>query len=144
MQYKNPTPTANIIIFDKDRICLIKRNNEPHKDRIALPGGFVEYDETVEDAAIREAKEETGLDVELIGILGVYSEPGRNPSKHTISTVFIAKPTSLDLKANDEGEPFWESLDTVEKMDLAFDHNKAIKHFLEWRKDNTLTFWSSK
>ena len=68
MEYKNPAPTTNIIIIKESNICLIKRNIDPYMGRIALPGGFVDYNETVEEAAIRESKEETGLDIKLIGI----------------------------------------------------------------------------
>ncbi|MBT3323583.1 NUDIX hydrolase [archaeon] len=145
MEYKNPAPTSNIIIVnDKDEICLVKRNIEPHKGRVAIPGGFVDYDETVEEAAIRESKEETGLDVELVSILGVYSEPNRNPSKHTISTVFIAKALTKELDGDDEGIPFWESIENIKNTDLAFDHNKMFTDFLQWREDNKHTFWSRK
>lgn len=72
-QHKNPTPTVDIVIEDDSRILLIKRKNEPFKDHLVLPGGFVNEGKKLEDAAKREAKEETSLDVHLIDILGVYS-----------------------------------------------------------------------
>ena len=77
--HKNPIPTVDIIIEEDSRIALIKRRNEPFKDHLALPGGFVNEGEKVEDAAKREAQEETSLDVDLIDILGVYSDPKRDP-----------------------------------------------------------------
>ncbi|HEX9934565.1 MAG TPA: NUDIX hydrolase, partial [bacterium] len=85
----NPAPTADVIIEVTDRIVLIERKYPP--TGWAIPGGFVEYGETVEQAAVREAKEETSLDVALIHLLGVYSDPGRDPRSHTITTVFVGK-----------------------------------------------------
>ena len=96
--YKNPVPTVDIIIQIEGGIVLIERKNPPHG--WALPGGFVDYGESYEDAAIREAKEETGLDVILKRQFHTYSTPDRDPRQHTASTVFIAtaegKPQGLD------------------------------------------------
>jgi len=141
--YKNPAPTTNVIIFDKtgNKICLLKRNIEPHLGKLALPGGYVDYGEMIEQAAIREVKEETGLDIELSEILGVYSHPERNPSKHTISTVFIAKVIGGELTNSSEGEAFWLDVDRV--TELAFDHNLILSHFRKWLENKT-TSWSSK
>ena len=93
-KYRNPFPTVDIIIeiLDGRRrpgVVLIERRNPPLG--WALPGGFVDYGETLEAAAIREAREETSLDVELIGQLGTYSDPSRDPRFHTVSTVFLAR-----------------------------------------------------
>lgn len=141
--YKNPAPTTNIILFDKasKKICLVRRNIEPHQGKLALPGGYVDYGEMVEQAAIREVREETGLEVELSEILGVYSHPDRNPSKHTISTVFIAKVTGGKLTNSDEGKALWLELDQVNE--LAFDHSLILSHFKQWLRIKT-TSWSSK
>lgn len=96
--YKNPVPTVDIIIEVESGIVIIERKNPPHG--WSLPGGFVDYGESYEDAAIREAKEETGLDVTLVRQLHTYSTPDRDPRQHTASTVFIAtadgKPQGLD------------------------------------------------
>ena len=86
--YKNPTPTVDIIIEINGGVVLIERKNHP--PGWALPGGFVDYGESLEEAAIREAKEETSLDVILKGQFRSYSDPARDPRGHTISTVFIA------------------------------------------------------
>lgn len=87
--YRNPVPTVDALIYIPSRgIVLIERKNEPHG--WALPGGFVDYGETVEAAAVREAREETGLTVELTGLLGVYSDPARDKRLHTMSVVFTA------------------------------------------------------
>src|SRR6187399_3003309 len=86
---RNPLLTVDIIIEIDGKIVLIERKNPPHG--WALPGGFIDYGESAEDAAVREAKEETRLDVELIEQFHVYSDPARDPRQHTISTVFIAR-----------------------------------------------------
>ena len=90
-RYKNPVPTVDIIIQRDPQILLVKRKKEPFRGLFALPGGFVNEGERVEDAAKREAKEETSLDIELVDILGVYSDPNRDPRGHIMSTVFVGK-----------------------------------------------------
>src|SRR6478672_160271 len=104
--HKNPIPTVDVIIQMDSRILLVKRKNEPFREYLAIPGGFVNEGETVEDAAKREVKEETSLDIELIDILGVYSDPARDPRGHMMSTVFIAKISShndrVDAVAQDD------------------------------------------
>jgi 8-oxo-dGTP diphosphatase len=87
--YKNPTPTVDAIIHKNSQILLIERKKEPFKGYMVLPGGFVNEGERVEDAAKREVKEETSLDIVLLEILGIYSEPKRDPRGHVMSTVFI-------------------------------------------------------
>ena len=87
--YKIPSLTADIFIFDDNlNFILIKRRNDPFKNCWALPGGFVEYGESVENAAIREAKEETSIDVELIDLVNVYSKPDRDPRGHTVTVAY--------------------------------------------------------
>ena len=88
--YKNPVPAVDAIIQMDTQILLVKRKNEPFRGYMAIPGGFVNEGETVEDAAKREVREETSLDIELVDILGVYSDPKRDPRGHIMSTVFIA------------------------------------------------------
>ncbi len=79
---------VDAIVLCGDKIVLIRRKNEPYKDRLALPGGFVERDETVEQAVVRETKEETGLDTEIVRLIGVYSDPGRDPRGPTVSVCY--------------------------------------------------------
>ncbi|MGQ9500326.1 MAG: NUDIX domain-containing protein [Dissulfurimicrobium sp.] len=125
--HANPIPTVDIIIETEDGIVLIERKNPPFG--WAIPGGFVDYGERAEDAAIREAKEETGLDVKLTGLLGVYSDPGRDPRMHTISTVFIAKADGRPTAGDDAKSVMIFGLDRLPDG-LAFDHGKILKDYL--------------
>jgi myo-inositol-1(or 4)-monophosphatase len=129
---KNPLPTVDIIIEMEDKIVLIYRKNYPFG--WAIPGGFVDYGETLESAAIREAKEETNLDIELLYLLGCYSDPKRDPRFHTITTVFVAKGKG-ELKAKDDAK--LAKLFKIEEIpwdDLAFDHAKILKDYLKRKK----------
>jgi myo-inositol-1(or 4)-monophosphatase len=131
--HKNPFPTVDIIIEVEDKIVLIYRKNPPFG--WAIPGGFVDYGETLESAAIREAKEETNLDIELLYLLGCYSDPKRDPRFHTITTVFVAKGKG-ELKAKDDAK--LAKLFKIEEIpwdDLAFDHAKILKDYLK-RKEH--------
>jgi len=93
VRYRNPFPTVDIIIEFDDRIILIRRKNPPLG--WALPGGFVDYGESLEEAAIREAREETSLTIRDLRLLGCYSDPSRDSRFHTISSVFIAHGTGF-------------------------------------------------
>ena len=123
---KNPVPTVDIIIEFGGGIVLIERANEPHG--WALPGGFVDYGETLEEAAVREAAEETGLRVELKRQLHTYSDPRRDKRLHTISTVFIAIGFG-ELRAGDDAKG--AAVYTPETMpgELAFDHREIIDDY---------------
>jgi ADP-ribose pyrophosphatase YjhB (NUDIX family) len=146
--YKNPTPTVDVIIEEDAQILLVKRRKEPFKNHLALPGGFVNDGEKVEDAAKREVREETSLDVDLIDILGVYSDPVRDPRGHSMSTVFIGRGNHKSNKikgiANDDAAALeWVNIETVEERSLGFDHKRIISDYKRWRKFGG-TFWSSK
>ena len=120
------TLTVDAIIPYEGRIVLIKRKNEPFKDFYALPGGIVEYGETVEEALKREVKQETGLDVEVKRLVGVYSSPERDPRGHFVSICFLAIPKGGELRAmSDAREIALFELDKIPR--LAFDHNKMIE-----------------
>ncbi|MHA1926261.1 MAG: NUDIX domain-containing protein, partial [Candidatus Thorarchaeota archaeon] len=90
--HRNPSPAVDVVVTDGERILLVKRGKDPYKDRFALPGGFVEYGETVEETAVREIMEETGVQIKLEAILGVYSDPQRDPRGHVLTTAFIGRP----------------------------------------------------
>ncbi|WP_148883472.1 NUDIX domain-containing protein [Thermococcus aciditolerans] len=125
--------TADVVILYNNGVVLIKRKHEPFKDSFALPGGFVEYGETVEEAALREAREETGLDVRLIKLVGVYSDPNRDPRGHTVTTAFLAIGTGK-LKAGDDAkEVHVVPVDEALKLPLAFDHAKILRDALSLR-----------
>ena len=135
-EYKIPSLTADIFIYnDELNFILIKRKNEPFKDCWALPGGFVEYGETVETAAIREAKEETSIDVELIDLVNVYSKPDRDPRGHTVTVAFIAKGDLNTRKADSDAKEIGIfSYDEIGEMDIAFDHRQIINDCLNKAK----------
>lgn len=132
--YRNPAPTVDIIIELIDRphrpIVLIERHNEPFG--WAIPGGFVDYGESVEVAAKREAQEETGLQVELVEQFLVYSSPNRDPRKHTLSIVFLATATGTPQAGDDA-----KSLDIFEQWrlprNLCFDHDKILHDYWQYR-----------
>src|SRR3989344_4558107 len=98
----NTSVSVDMIIEKHGKILLVTRGHEPFKGKLAFPGGFVNYGEKVEDAAVREAKEETDLSISLKAILGVYSESNRDPRGHTITTVFVANVVSGEVKAGDD------------------------------------------
>jgi ADP-ribose pyrophosphatase YjhB (NUDIX family) len=129
IRYKNPFPTVDIIIRIGNGIVLIERKNPPHG--WALPGGFVDYGESLEKAAIREAKEETSLDVRLISQLGAYSDPERDPRHHTISVVFIAEADGTLKAADDALNAKIFTLDTLPE-NLAFDHRKICMDYFSF------------
>lgn len=127
---RSPSLAVDIIIFIGNKLVLIKRENEPFKDCFAIPGGFVEYGETVENAAIRETKEETGLDVKNLSLFRVYSDPDRDPRGHTISIIFQGEGKGIPKAGDDARELCLFDIDKIPD-NLAFDHNKIIQDFLE-------------
>lgn len=131
MCYRNPFPTVDLVIeLEEGRVVLIRRRNPPHG--WALPGGFVDYGESVEDAARREAREETGLEVELVALLGVYSQPGRDPRFHTQTTVFAARAQGSPQAGDDAGEAAAFPLEELPQP-LCFDHARILEHYRLWR-----------
>lgn len=122
--------TVDGVILYKGGVVLIKRKNEPFKDHYALPGGFVEYGETVEEALKREMKEETGLDVRILRLVGVYSDPNRDPRGHTVSVAFLCLGEG-ELKAGDDAkEVHVVPIEEAGKLPLAFDHAKILRDAL--------------
>lgn len=128
--WRNPAPTVDVIIHDPLRgVVLVRRGTPPYGH--ALPGGFVEEGETVEQAAVREALEETGLHIVLEGLLGVYSDPARDPRRHTLSTVFTASARNPEaVKGGDDAaEARFYPLDDLPPP--VFDHALILDHFRE-------------
>jgi 8-oxo-dGTP diphosphatase len=125
---KNPLLTVDTVVIKNSNVVLIKRKNQPYSGSWALPGGFVEYGETVEAAAIRETKEETGLNVKLLGIVGVYSNPDRDPRGHIISVCFLGQETGGNLVSDtDASDARYFDFKKILDMDLAFDHHKILE-----------------
>jgi len=133
VKYRNPFPTVDIIIEVEKGIVLIRRKNPPYG--WALPGGFVDYGESLEAAAIREAREETSLDVDLVSQLGAYSDPDRDPRKHTISVVFIARAGGQPRAADDAVDIGTFDRDTLPEK-LAFDHGRIVQDYFDSRRGN--------
>ncbi len=130
-EYRNPVPTVDIVIELPGGIVLIERKNEP--DGWALPGGFVDYGESLEDAARREALEETSLKVRLISQLHAYSDPKRDPRKHTLSVVFFAQAEGTPKAGDDaKGAGVFTEKDLPEP--LVFDHRQIIMDYFEWKR----------
>ncbi len=125
-RYRNPFPTVDIIIDLQGRLVLVRRRNPPVG--WALPGGFIDYGESAPAAAVREAKEETGLDVELKGLLGVYSEPTRDPRFHTLSVVFVASATGRLAAGDDAADAVAFPLEALPES-ICFDHARIIADY---------------
>lgn len=127
---RNPIPTVDIIIEHGGGIVLIKRKNPP--EGWALPGGFVDYGESLEAAATREAKEETGLEVELPRQFHAYSDSKRDPRHHTITIVFIAKAKGMVIAGDDAKDIGIFTKDTLPEQ-IAFDHRDILNDYFTGR-----------
>jgi len=134
-QYRNPFPTVDIIIELDDGIVLIERKNPPLG--WALPGGFVDYGESLENAAVREAKEETSLDIGDLRLVGCYSDPLRDNRMHTISTVFAAKGRGVPLAADDALNLKIFRLNELPEH-LCFDHKRILTDYLEKKQQELI------
>ncbi len=141
--HRNPALTVDVMVVEGNKILLVKRGQPPHQGEWALPGGFVEYGETVEAAAKREVQEETGIAISLSAILGVYSVPERDPRGHTVSVVFVGKMIGGQLQGGDDAaDARWYDLDNLREEQLAFDHEMIVQDLRLWLK-NRMTFWST-
>ena len=124
MKPHTPSLTVDAIILFTKGLVLIRRKNPPYQGKFALPGGFVEIGESTEKAAVREAFEETGLLIEIIKLVGVYSDPQRDPRGHTVSVCYLAKGFGKLKGGSDAASAELFELDSI--PELAFDHNKMI------------------
>jgi len=133
--YKNPIPTVDAIIQRNSSILLVKRRRDPYKNCFALPGGFVNEGETIEEAIIREVYEETSLEVYPIDILGVYSDPKRDLRGHMLTVVFIVLIVKGNSSAGDDAQEIsWIPINKINEIEIAFDHKLLIEDFLKWKK----------
>jgi len=129
---QGPFVTVDAIIEIDDAIVLIKRSNPPFG--WALPGGFVDYGESLEESVMREAKEETGLDLVNVEQFHTYSKPGRDPRFHTVSTVYIAKGKGKPKSGSDAANLKVVKKSELSNYDFAFDHKEIIQDYLQQRK----------
>lgn len=121
--------TADVIIENEDgSIVLVKRKNKPYKKEWSLPGGKMDDDETIEQTAVREVREETGLEIYLKKIIGVYSQPDRDPRGRYVSVAFLAKITGGKLEAGSDAADIITTHDFSERK-LAFDHNQILQDY---------------
>jgi 8-oxo-dGTP diphosphatase len=125
---KTPLLAVDAIILYKGGIVLIRRENPPYQGSYALPGGFVEVGESVEDAVAREAFEETGLKIDIKRLVGVYSDPGRDPRGHVVSICYLAEGQGELRSGSDARSADVFPLDGLPK--LAFDHARMISDAL--------------
>jgi len=128
---RSPRPTVDVVIEVDGGVVLIRRKNPP--PGWALPGGFVDYGERIEDAARREMREETSLDVTLLDLLGVYSDPERDARTHTISTVYVGRATGKPRPADDAVEVGVFTEETL-PTPLVFDHARIVRDYFRYRR----------
>ena len=127
--WKKPSVTADGIVVKGDKILLIKRGRDPFKGSYALPGGFLEEGERLEDCVVREVREETGLDTEIVSLVGVYSDPDRDPRGHFVTAVYRLKPVGGRVKAGDDAAHVeWVRRDRL--PEFAFDHGRIVRDFI--------------
>jgi 8-oxo-dGTP diphosphatase len=143
-EYKNPIPTVDAIIQKSSSILLVKRKKDPYKNQFALPGGFVNEGETIEEAIEREVYEETSLEVHPIDILGVYSDPTRDPRGHMMTVVFIVLMIRGTPTAGDDAKEIsWIPIEKLNDFKIAFDHKLVIHDYLRWKREGG-TYWTHK
>ena len=134
--WRKPSVTADGIVLKGNDIVLIKRGKEPFKGSYALPGGFLNYGERLEECAVREVLEETGVKTIVVELVGIYSSPDRDPRGHFVTAVYHLEPVGGMLKAGDDAKDAeWVPLDKLPKF--AFDHGKIIQDFLSKRKERS-------
>ena len=129
--HRNPIPTVDTVIELPRGIVLVRRRNPP--PGWALPGGFVDYGESLPAAAVREAQEETGLTVDLVELFQVYSDPRRDPRKHTVSAVFVARASGEPVGGDDAAEAQVFTEDSL-PQELAFDHGQILADYFDYKR----------
>ncbi len=125
--------TGAVLFWDARHVVLIRRGRPPFEGHFALPGGFVEYGERVEAAILREVREETGLEAQIVDLLGVYSDPRRDPRGHTVTIVFVLRRLGGTLRAGDDArEAVRVPFPVDEALPLAFDHREILRDAVRW------------
>ena len=131
-EWKKPSVTADGIVVKGDKILLIRRGHDPFKGSYALPGGFLNEGERLENCVVREVREETGLKTEIVSLVGVYSDPERDPRGHFVTAVYHLRPVGGRLKAGDDASHVeWVGTDSL--PDFAFDHGHIVEEFISGR-----------
>jgi len=126
--------TADAVVIDRGRVLLVRRGNPPFKGHFALPGGFVDGDESAESAVLRELAEETGLEGRVAGLVGLYSSPGRDPRGPTATAVYLVERTGGRLRAGDDAAAArFVDLRRARALPLAFDHSMVLDEALLFR-----------
>ena len=142
MKHQWPETAIDAVIIDENEtVVLIKRRNPPYQNHWALPGGFVELGEKVEDAVLREAEEETGLHIRILKLVGVYSDPNRDPRGHVISITYLCKRLALAEQphgGDDAKEAKVFNRPELENIQLAFDHSLIIHDALKLADEENL------
>jgi 8-oxo-dGTP diphosphatase len=134
---RTPLLATDCVVLDaKSRVLLIRRANEPHKGGYALPGGFVDVGETVEDACRRELLEETGIKAGRLRLVGVYSDPRRDPRGHTVSVVYLTRVHTPRARACDDAAAV-EWVARWQGLQLAFDHAQILRDAMRLAKSKT-------
>lgn len=134
---------SDAIIEKNGMIVLVKRGKNPFKGKLAFPGGHMKKGESIEKTIVRETKEETNLNVKLIEILGVYSNPKRDPTQ-TMAVAFVCKIISGKMRGGSDAESAdWYEIKKLKKKDFGFDHYRILKDYLKWKKKRK-TFWSNR
>lgn len=127
------------VVEREGKILLIRRGREPFRGRYALPGGFVEYGERLEDAVLRELREETGLVGRVVDLLCVRSDPERDPRGHVVSVVFVVHPESERVTAGDDASHAgWVAPDESVLGQMAFDHGEILREYIRWRSEHSI------
>lgn len=142
--YLYPDVAVDMIIEKDDKILMVRRNGKTFQYSYAIPGGFINEGERVEDAAVREMEEEINVDVEPTDILGVYSAPHRDPRGHIVTVVFVGKIISGEPKAGDDAQDVkWVSWKDLGHTRISSDHVIILENYQKWKKEKG-TYWSSK
>ena len=133
---KLPRVTVDTLVRDRSgRVLLVKRGRPPFRGKWALPGGFCEYGETTDQCGARETREETCVTVKIGRLLGVYSDPKRDPRGHTVTVLYAARPVRGEAKGSDDAaEARWFTRKEIRSLPFAFDHGQIIRAQLARRR----------